>query len=147
MLGSILIIAIVLFGFSIMIGGKGENLHKFLIWLVLGPFLVGFMYCTVFSWWTVAPLWVQILSVLLVLALLAALLRVIFPKAKWLDGLLESIMQILIYLVTFPFRLIWRSGRFAFQKERQIYRLDPYRPVVGGRPPLEDQGGNPRGAP
>jgi hypothetical protein len=136
MLGTLLILAIIVFGFNLMLGGKTENLPKILLWLVIAPVLVMFAYCNLIWAWQSAPVWVQILSILLVPFFIAALLRAMFPKAKSLQTLLAVIFQALIYLVAFPVRLLWRTSRFVFQRERQAVRLNPYRPAVGNRPPV-----------
>ena len=126
MVGGILLLAVVIFSISVLFGkGKVENYYKFLIWLIFALWF-----------WLGLPLWIQILSILLVPFLVSALLRIMFPKAKWLQGLQAIIFQTLIYSVTFPFRFLWRAGIFLLQRERRAVQLNPHRPVVGNRPPV-----------
>jgi hypothetical protein len=147
MIGAILLLGIVIFGLQILFGkGKVETFYKFLIWLIVAPILIsiGFNH---FLWlWCGLPFWSQILLILLLPFLASALLRAMFPKAKWLQNMQAAIFQILIYIVAFPFRLLWRTGRFISQRERRTIRLNPYRPVIGGGIPLrsERREANPR---
>ncbi|MGI8467325.1 MAG: hypothetical protein ACR2N3_02625 [Pyrinomonadaceae bacterium] len=140
MVGEILLLAIAILGISILSGkGKAENYYKFLIWLILAPILsaIGFNYVSRF--WYGLPLWMQVLCFLLVPFIFSALLRLICPKTKWLQGLQTVIFQTLIYVVTFPLRFLWRLSRFFLQQERRAQKLNPYRPVVGGRPPIQNE--------
>lgn len=135
MLETLLILAIIVFGFVIMLGGKTENFSKLLLWLVFAPILIEIAYfCLAQAWNTAA--WVQFLIILLLPFFIAALLRVMFPKAKWLAFLQTIIFQTLIYFVTFPFRFLWRAGQFFVRRERHVQRLDPHRSFVGGSPPV-----------
>lgn len=140
MSGGILLLAIAIFGLMVLFGqGKPENYYKFLIWLIFAPVLLAIGYNHALWFWLGLPLWMQVLSILLVPFLVAAILRLMFPKAKWLQAMQTAIFQTLIYVVTFPLRFVWRSGQFVFQRERQTQRLNPYRPVVGARPPLQNE--------
>jgi len=140
MIGGILLLAITVFGLMVLFGkGKPENYYKFLIWLIFAPILLAIGYNHALWFWLGLPLGMQILSILLVPFLAAAIFRLMFPKAKWLQALQTAVFQTLIYAATFPLRFVWRAGRFIFQRERQTQRLNPYRPVVGGRPPLQNE--------
>lgn len=140
MAGEILLIAIAVFGISVLFGqGKPENYYKFLLWLIIAPLLLAIGFNHALWLWFQSPLWMQILSILLVPFFVSALLRLLFPKAKWLQGLQTVIFQTLIYVAVFPFRFVWRAVRFFSQRERRTQRLNPYRPVVGGRPPLRNE--------
>lgn len=140
MIGGILLLGIAIFGLMVLFGkGKPEHYYKFLIWLVFAPLLLAIGYNHALWFWTGLPLWMQVLSVLLAPFFVSALLNLMFPKTKWLQALQTAVFQGLIYLVTFPFRFLWRAARFFFQRERQAARLNPYRPVVGARPPLQNE--------
>lgn len=140
MIGGILLLIIAVFGISIMFGkGKLENYYKFLIWLIFAPVLLAIGYNHVLWFWMGLPVWIQIFSILLVPFFAAAILRLMFPKAKWLQALQTTVFQTLIYAVTFPLRFVWRAGQFFFSRERRPQRLNPYRPVVGGRAPLQNE--------
>lgn len=140
MIGGILLLAIVIFGISIMFGkGKVENFYKFLVWLIVAPFLLAIGYNHLVWFWLNLPLWIQILSVLLIPFFVSAILKLMFPKAKWLNNLQAAVFQALIYIVTFPIRFLWRAGQFLFERERRTQRLNPYHPVVGTRPPLQNE--------
>lgn len=140
MVSGILILAIAVFGISVLFGkGKVENYYKFLIWLIFAPILLAIGYNHFIWFWLTLPLWMQIISVLLVPIFVPAILRLMFPKAKWLQVLQTAIFKTLIYTAAFPFRFLLRAGRFFFERERRTQRLNPYRPVVGGRPPLQNE--------
>lgn len=141
MIGGILLLGIAVFGLMVLFGqGKPEDYYKFLIWLIFAPVLLAIGYNHALWYWLGLPLWMQIFSVLLVPFFVSAALKLMFPKAKWLPGLQAALFQTLIYVVTFPVRFVWRSGQFLFHRERRpAQRLNPYRPVVGGRPPLHNE--------
>lgn len=139
MIGGILLLAIVVFGLQVLFGKKPENYYKFLIWLIFAPLLLAIGYNHALWFWLGLPLWMQILSLLLVPFFISAVLRFLFPKAKWLQSLQTAIFQTLIYAATFPFRFLWRAGRFFFEREHRSQRLNPYRPVVGGSPPFQNE--------
>lgn len=140
MVGGILLLAIVIFSISIIFGfGKVENYYKSLVWLIFAPLLLAIGYNHALWFWFQLPLWMQILSILLVPFLVSAVLRLLFPKAKWLQDLQAVVFQTLIYVVTFPLRFVWRTGQFIFQRERRAQRLNPHRPIIGGRPPLQNE--------
>jgi FlaA1/EpsC-like NDP-sugar epimerase len=148
MVGGILLLGIAIFGLMVLFGkGKPENYYQFLIWLIFAPVLLAIGYNHALWFYFGLSLWMQILSVLLIPFLTATILKLLFPKAKWLQALLTTIFQTLIYAFTLPFRFLWRAGQFFFQRERRPQRLNPYRPVVGGRPPLQNERRqiNPRG--
>lgn len=141
MIGGILLLGIAIFGLMVLFGqGKPENYYKFLIWLIFAPLLLAIGYRHALWFWFGLPLWIQVLSFLLVPFLIGAIFRLLFPKAKWLQAIQAVAFQTLIYAVTFPVRFLWRAGGFFFRRERrQVQRLNPYRPVVGGRPPLQNE--------
>ncbi len=120
MIGGILLLAIAVFGLMVLFGkGNPENYYKLLIWLIFAPVLLAIGYNHALWFWLGLPLWMQILSILLVPFFAAAILRLMFPKARWLQDLQATVFQTLIYAVTFPFRFIWRAGQFFFQRERR----------------------------
>lgn len=140
MIGGILLLAIAVFGLMVLFGkGQVENYFQFLIWLIFAPVLLAIGYNHAFWFWYGLPVWIQILSILLIPFFVSASLRILFPKAKWIQSLQTAIFQTLIYAVTFPFRLFWRGGQFFFQRERRTQRLNPYRSVIGGGPPLQNE--------
>lgn len=131
---------IVVFGLMVLFGkGKLEDYFKFLIWLVFAPVLLAIGYNHALWFWMGLPLWIQVLGFLLGPFFVSAMLRLMFPKAKWLQVLQTAVFHGLIYTAAFPFRFLWRTGQFFFERERRPpQRLNPYRPVVGGRPPLQN---------
>ena len=139
MINGILLLVIAVFGIQVLFGKKPEDYYKFLIWLIFAPVLLAIGYNHAVWFWLGLPLWIQILSLLLVQFLVATILKLMFPKAKWLQSLQTAIFQTLIYVVTFPLRFLWRAGQFFFQRERRTQRLNPHHPVVGGRPPLQNE--------
>ena len=88
MVGGILFLAIVIFGLLVLFGhGKIENYLRFLILLIFAPLLLAIGYNHALWFWYGLPLWLQILSILLVPFLISAILKFAFPKAKWLQDL------------------------------------------------------------
>ncbi len=141
MIAAILLLAIVIFGLLVMFGqADPSRYYKLLIFLIVGPILLAIGFNHVVWFWLGLPLWAQMISVLLVPFLASSLLRLFFPKVRWLEDMQGVIFQTLVYAVTFPFRLLWRAGQIVFQRERHPTRLNPYRPVVGGRPPVVREG-------
>lgn len=140
MIGGILLLGIAIFGLLVLFGqAKPEQIFKLAIILIFAPVLLAIGYNHAIWFWLGLPLWMQIISVLLIPFLVPAILKIIFPGARWLQDLQSIIFQTLIYAATFPFRLLFRSGQYFFQRERRNQRLNPYRPVIGGRPPLENE--------
>lgn len=141
MIGGILLLAIAIFGLMVLFGkAKPEQLFKLAIILIFAPLLLAIGYNHALWFWLGLPLWMQIFSILLIPFFVSAVLKLLFPKAKWLQDLQTAIFQTLIYAVTFPFRFLWRAGQFFFQRERRpAQRLNPNRPVVGTRPPLQNE--------
>jgi hypothetical protein len=140
MVGGILLLAIAVFGILIMFGkAKPETFYKFVIFLIFAPLFLAVGVNHVLWLWYGLPLGAQVLSILLLPFLLSVSLRMLFPKAKWLQSLQTVVFQTLIYFVTFPFRFLWRAGQFFFRRERQIQQLNPYRPVVGAKPPVQNE--------
>ena len=138
-------LVILIFGLGLMFGrGKVEDYFKLLIWLIFAPVLLAVGINQVVWLWNGLPFWLQILSILLMPVFVSVILRTLFPKAKWLQGFQETIFLTAVYLVTFPFRFIWRASRFVFQREHRTTLLEPYRPAVGGKPPLKEQGERPK---
>lgn len=136
MLSGVLILAVIVLGFCIMLGVKAEKLNKLVLWLIVAPLFIDVAYISSIWAWQCAPLWMQILSALLIPFFILALLKMVLPTAKWLQTLQELFFQTLIYAVTFPFRFLWRAGRFLLQRERRAVQLNPHRPAVGNRPPI-----------
>jgi hypothetical protein len=139
MVGGILLLTIAVFGILIMFGkAKPETFYQFVIFLIFAPVLLTIGVNQILWLWYGLPLWAQVLCILLLPFLLSVLLRRLLPKAKWLQSLQTVVFQALIYFVTFPFRFIWRAGQFFFRREHQTQQLNPYRPVVGGKPPVRN---------
>jgi hypothetical protein len=137
MLGALLLLAIVVFGLLIMFGkAEPDRYYKFLIFLIIGPILLSIGFNHLIWFWLGLPLWAQVIGILLLPFFISAALRTVFPNAKWLQQTQAVLFQTLVYLVTFPLRLIWRAGRMIFERERHAVRLNPHSPVVGGRAPI-----------
>ena len=140
MIGGILLLAIAVFGLMVLFGkAQSEDYYKFLIWLIFAPLLLAIGYNHAVWFWLTLPVWIQVLILLLVPFFVSAILQIMLPKAKWLQALQAAVFQTLIYAVTFPFRFLWRASQFFLQRERPTQRLNPYRPVVGGRPPFQNE--------
>lgn len=140
MISGLLLLSVAVFGIMVLFGkAKPEHIFKFAIVLIFAPVLLAVGYNHALWFWLGLPLWMRILSILLVPFVFSAILRLMFPQAKWIQSLQTTIFQILIYFITFPFRFLWRAGRFFFERERRTQKLNPYRPVVGSRPPLQNE--------
>lgn len=140
MIGGLVLLAVAVFGIMVLFGkAKPEGLFKFAVILIFAPVALSVGYYHALWFWRGLPLWLQILSLFLIPFLTASALRLMFPKVRWLHGLQAIIFQALIYAVTFPFRFLWRASRFFFDRERNTPRLDPYRPVVGAKPPVQNE--------
>jgi hypothetical protein len=145
MISGILLLAIVIFGLQVLFGArKPENYYKFLIFLIVAPILLAIGANHAIWLWSGLPLWMQVASILLLPFLISALLRVLLPNARWASTLQDILFNTGIYLVTFPIRFLWRAARFVLNRERQPnVRFNPYRPVVGTRPPtINNRGDN-----
>lgn len=138
MIGGILLLGIAIFGLMVLFGqADAKQYYRFLIFLIIAPVLLAIGFNHVVWFWAGLPLWAQILGLLALPFLLSAVLRQLFPKSKWIGEMQALLFQMLIYIITFPVRLLWRAGRLIFLRERNNVRLNPYRPVVGGQPPID----------
>jgi len=136
-IGAILLCGILVFGLLLLFGqADARNLYKFLIFLIVGPVLLSIGFSHTASFVDGLPFWLKILVVILAPFIVLAVVRIAFPGKKWPEQMLSVTFQALIYLISFPFRLLWRTGAYLFQQERRSNRLNRYRPVVGGGPPL-----------
>ncbi len=137
MLVTLLLLAIVVFGLLIMFGkAEPDRYYKFLIFLIIGPILLSIGFNHLVWFWLGLPFWAQVVGILLLPFLISAVLRTVFPNAKWLQQTQAILFQTMLYVVTFPVRLLWRAGRMIFERERHPIRLNPHSPVVGGRAPV-----------
>lgn len=137
MIGAILLLGLMIFALQVLFGRRDAGtIYSFLILLIVGPILLSIGISHSVWFWEGLPVWAQVVSVILLPFLLFAILRRLLPKSPAIDAAQGAIFDTLVYAITFPFRLIWRSGRLVHDRERRRGRLNPYRPVVGGRPPL-----------
>lgn len=137
MIGGILLIALVIFGLSWLFGfGKPERLIKFIVWLVFGPLLLGLFYSEWYAYYSELSWFGQVAIIVAIPFLLLLALRSLFPQSKLVAATTGVIWDILVFSLTFPFRLVWRSGRQIANKEGNRIKLARYRPAIGGRPPL-----------
>lgn len=139
MTGGILLLAIAVFGILVLFGkAKPEAFYKFAGFLIIAPVLLAIGINHVLWAWYSLPLVWQVVSLLLAPFLLPILFKNVFPKSAWLGRLWQMLSEALIAVLAFPVRLVWRTVAFVWRRERRIAtRLDPYRPAVGSRPPLE----------
>lgn len=136
-IGAILLLGLAIFGLQVLFGRQDAGkIYPFLILLIVGPILLSIGLSHSVWFWEGLPLWGQILTLVILPFLLVAVIRRFLPKSAALDRGLGAAFDTLVYVVTFPIRLIWRSGQFILRRERRLARLNPRRPVVGGRPPL-----------
>lgn len=136
-IGAILLLGLVVFGLQVLFGRQDAGkIYTFLILLIIGPILLSIGLSHSVWFWEGLPLWAQIIVILILPFLLMAVIRRFLPKSAALDRAQGVAFDTLIYIVTFPVRLLWRSGQHILRRERRPARLNPRRPVVGGRPPI-----------
>lgn len=136
-LGAILLIGLVVFGLQVLFGRQDAGkIYPFLILLIVGPILLSIGLSHAVWFWDGLPLWGQVVTILALPFLLMAVIRRFLPRSSALDRAIGVAFDTVVYLVTFPVRLLWRSGQHVLRHERRPARLNPRRPVVGGRPPL-----------
>ena len=137
MIGTILLLAIVVFGISILFGkAKIENFFSLLIWLIFAPVLLAIGYNHIIWLWYQLPLWAQVMSLLCLPIVLRVVLDTFLPKAKWLSEITRFVFDLLLSIVVFPIRFAWRAFRLLAEKEQRRPQLAPYHAYVGKRPPL-----------
>ncbi len=135
--GAILLLGLAIFGLQVLFGRQDAGkIYPFLILLIVGPILLSIGLSHSIWFWDRLPLWAQVITVILLPFILLAVLRRFLPKSAAFDRVQAVAFDTLVYVVTFPVRLLWRSGQFILRRERRPARLNPRRPVVGGRPPL-----------
>jgi hypothetical protein len=138
MLEAILFLAILIFGIQILLGaGKIENYYKFLVWLLFAPLIAAIAWNHLVWLWQGMPLWMRIVSLAVLPFAAAALLRMKFPRTGWLNTTLTLFFDLIVSIAAFPIRFAFRVIKLVLDRERRSARLDPYRAVVGNRPPLE----------
>ena len=140
MMGGILLIALAVFGLSWLFGfGKPERFVKFIIWLVFGPVLLSLLYSEWLSFFFEFPFIAKAGFLVAIPFLLLFALKLFFPNSTQIRSITDFIWNLLVFLLTFPFRLFWRSSKQISERERNRIRLQRYRPVVGGRAPLRNK--------
>lgn len=139
MVAGILLIGLVAFGLSWLFGfGKPERLVKFIVWLIFGPVLLGVFYSEWSNFFSSLPFFGQIAFLIIIPFILLLALHMFFPNSSLIRGIVDFIWNMLVFLLSFPVRLLWRSGKHISNTERNRIRLQRYRPSVGGRPPLRN---------
>jgi len=140
MVAGILMLAVVIFGVCVLFGlGNREDFYKFLIWLIVAPILLSIGFNHAVWFWSDLPLVARIGFLLASPFVVSALLPAFFPGARWIVIIQGVLFESLVSIFLFPFRFLWRAGGIFLDRERRAPGLDQYRPVVGGRPPLEDR--------
>lgn len=137
MIGGILLIALTIVGLSWLFGyGRPDRFIKFIIWMIFGPLLLGLLYNEWLQFYSSLSPAVQVGSLLLVIPLVLFLARLLLPATPFTRAINEFIWDGVVFVITFPFRLVWRCCKQFASRERNRIRLQRYRPAVGGRPPL-----------
>ncbi len=138
-IGAILLLGLLVFGLQVLFGrADAGKSYPFLILLIVGPILLSIGLSHSLWLWEGLPLWAQVVTIIALPFLVMAVLRRFLPKSAALDRAQDVAFDMLIYIVTFPIRLVWRSGQLILRRERRAVRLNVNRPAVGGRPPLAD---------
>ena len=119
MIGGILLIALVVFGLSWLFGfGKPERFVKFIVWLLFGPVLLGLLYSEWLGFYFDLPLIAKAILLIAIPFLLLFALRLFFPNSPQIRSITDFIWSLLVFLLTFPVRLFWRSGRQISDREQ-----------------------------
>lgn len=138
MAGMILFLVIAIFGVAVLFGqGKAENFYKLFVFLIVGPVLAAVGWNHALWFYYGLPLWAQIVCLTLLPFLILAALPVLLPKGAWFNSILGHLFDSLAFVLAFPFRIFFRAARLL-ANERRRPSLDPFRPTVGNRPPLEE---------
>lgn len=139
MLAGILLISLVAVGLCWMFGfGRPERLVKFLAWLTFGPLLLGLFVNEWTSYYYEQSWFVRIALLAAVPFLILFLIRFLFSDSRFVKAATDYVWELLIFGMTFPVRLLWRSGLQISEREGNRIRLQRYRPVIGGRPPFRN---------
>lgn len=117
---------------------KSSRVATFAFWVLVSPSLLCLFYSL---WWAIQqelafPSWLAGLALLVVGV--GFLLRLLPTKLR--SSLLDAVLTGLAFLLTFPFRLLWRMGQVWWHRERILREpLDPHRPLVGHPPPRQTE--------
>lgn len=137
MLGGIILLLLVFGGLGIMFGyTEPKRIVQYLIWLIVGPVLIGIALNEWFGFYSSLSWVAKLLFIVALPFILLLILRTILPKSALVRSITDVLWNALVFAFTFPFRLLFRSGRLISQRERTRIRLAANQTVVGRRPPL-----------
>jgi Ca2+/Na+ antiporter len=137
-MGSILILIAALVGLSFIFGGfQAERLTRLLIWLVLAPVVICFFNGVIVSAYSQLSPYQQIAMLVLLPFAILLFIRTSFPGSRFVKQIIDALIVAFAFVLTLPFRIIWRSIRLVVERERHPVRLSPTPVVVGHRPQME----------
>jgi hypothetical protein len=136
-MGGILLLALVVTGLGVLVGWTSpQRLTRFCVWLAVGPVLIGLAYSAGLSAYRGLPVLAQLALIALLPFALLLVAHALLPKSPWAKHLTNAMFDAILFALTFPVRLVWRSVRLVASREHQPARLERHRPVVGHRPPV-----------
>jgi Ca2+/Na+ antiporter len=137
-MGSILAIIAMLIGLSFIFGGlKAERLTRFLIWLVLAPVVICFFSGVVTNSYSQLSPYQQIVMLAVLPFAILFIIRALFHGSRFVKHIVDAVIAACAFVLTLPFRILWRSVRLIVERERHPVRLSPTPVVVGSRPQME----------
>ena len=132
-----------MFGVAVLFGkARAETFYTFIVFLIVAPVLAAIAWNHALWFYDGLPWWAQITCMILIPFLVLPGLHAVLPKGNWIHAVVESLFDALAFLIALPFRVLFRTTRLL-AKERRNVRLDPFRPAVGSRPPIVEQGKRP----
>ncbi|MFN2512716.1 MAG: hypothetical protein ABR568_15005 [Pyrinomonadaceae bacterium] len=140
-MNGILVLLVALVGLNFIFGEfKTERLTRLLIWLVLAPLAVCLAQGFIYGAYSQLTPTARLLLLILLPFVLLSLLRSAFPSSR---AVTDAVLNALVYLLTLPVRILWRSLRLVMERER--HRIDLSRtPVVVGRRPQQNRATDPQ---
>ena len=137
-MGSILILIVALVGLSFIFGGfKAERLTRLLIWLVLAPVVICFFSGVIANAYSQLSPYQQIVVLALLPFAILIIIRSLFSGSRFVKQIVDALIATFAFLLTLPFRILWRSVRLVAERERHPVQLSPTPVVVGRRRQME----------
>jgi len=123
-------------GLAIVFGHKvSKSLMKVCLFVLLLPVIINFAFAPVIAAYDALPLIIQVICWIISPFILLLLLRALLPNSAWLRVLSRVLLELAVFVTTFPFRFLWRSFRLVTDREHHSMNLARHFPAVGQRPP------------
>lgn len=137
-MAELLLLMIVAIGFGIMFGWSPEpkRLIYLLVWFIVAPTLLICAAQRALAAYQDFPFSERLLLIIAVSFAALFILSVLLPKAGWLKRLNAALFELFLFTITLPVRVLWRSVRLIYTRERHVRHLSAVEAIVGNRPPL-----------